>query len=222
MGFNQIIDLNKIYKTTMQDFSKLIASISLTDSDKLLQGWGYNLAAEYYEILSHATLDTHQPILELATGTGRMSAVLTRLGCDVVTGDVSTEDRKNAELRITKEYLHKVKLLTIDMESLPFDNGSFPSVISMNTFHHLEHPEVCLNELIRVHSGKNSLIIGDFNETGFAELQKVYQILYKKDHPQGKMTLDKLKPLLETDYHEVKEIHTQLNVTLIASGKKKK
>jgi ubiquinone/menaquinone biosynthesis C-methylase UbiE len=206
----------------MQDISKLITSISLTDSDKLLQGWGYNLAAEYYEILSHATLDTHQPILELATGTGRMSAVLTRLGYDVITGDVSTEDRKQAELRIAKEHLHKVKLLTIDMESLPFDDGSFSSVISMNTFHHLEHPEVCLRELIRVHSGKNSLIIGDFNETGFAELQKVHQILYGKDHTRGNLSMDKLKPLLETQYHEVKEIHTPLNVTLIASEKKKK
>ncbi len=217
-----MIDLNKIDKTTMQDIFKLIASISLTDSDKLLQSRGYNLAAEYYEILSHATLDTHQPILELATGTGRMSAVLTRLGYDVITGDVSTEDRKNAELRITTEYLHKVKLLTIDMEALPFDDGSSPSVISMNTFHHLERPEVCLRELIRVHSGKNSLIIGDFNETGFAELQKVHQILYAKDHTRGNLSMDKLKPFLETQYHEVKEIHTKLNVTLIASAKKKK
>jgi ubiquinone/menaquinone biosynthesis C-methylase UbiE len=206
----------------MQDFSKLIASISLTDSDKLLQGWRYNLAAEYFEILSHATLDTHQPILELATGTGRMSAVLTRLGYDVITGDVSTEDRKNAGLRITTEYLHKVKLLTIDMESLSFDDGNFPSVISMNTFHHLEHPEVCLRELIRVHSGKNSLIIGDFNKTGFAELQKIHRILYGKDHTRGNLSMDKLKPLLETQYHEVKEIHTQLNVTIIVSAKKKK
>ncbi len=206
----------------MQDIKELLDSISKTESDKLLESWGYDLAAEYYEILSHAVLDVHQPILELATGTGRMSALLTRFGYDVTTGDVSTEDRTQAELRISKEYLHKVKLLTIDMESLPFGDGSFSSVISMNTFHHLEHPEVCLRELIRVHLGKNSLVIGDFNETGFAELQKVHRILYGKDHPRGNLSMEKLKPLLETDYHEVKEIHTQLNVTLIASGKKKK
>jgi len=205
-----------------QDINTLLDSISKTESDKLLESWGYNLAAEYFETLSHATLDTHQPILELATGTGRMSVVLTRLGYDVITGDVSTEDRKKAEMRITKEYLHKVKFLTIDMESLLFENGSFSSVISMDTFHHLEHPEVCLKELIRVHSGKNSLVIGDFNETGFAELQKVHRILYGNDHPRGNLSMDKLKPLLETQYHEVKEIHTQLNVTLIASAKKKK
>ncbi len=206
----------------MQDIKILLDSIYKTESDKLLESWGYNLAVEYYEILSHATLDTHQPILELATGTGRMSALLTRLGHDVVTGDVSTEDREEAKLRIAKEYLHKVKLLTIDMELLPFDDGSFSSVISMNTFHHLDRPEVCLRELIRVHSGKNSLLIGDFNELGFTELQKVHRILYGDDHPRGNLSMDKLKPLLETDYHEVKEIHTQLNVTLIASGKKKK
>ena len=205
----------------MQDIKELLDSISKTESDKLLESCGYNLAVEYYEILSHATLDAHQPILELATGTGRMSAVLTRLGYDVITGDVSTEDRKNADLRIAKEYLHKVKFLTIDMESLTFNDGSFSSVISMNTFHHLERSVVCLRELIRVHSGKNSLIIGDFNETGFAELQKVHRILYGKDHPRGNLSMDKLKPLLETDYHEVKEIHTQLNVTLISSAKKK-
>ncbi|MDP2207622.1 MAG: class I SAM-dependent methyltransferase [Bacteroidota bacterium] len=206
----------------MQDIKILLDSIYKTESDKLLESWGYNLAVEYYEILSHATLDTHQPILELATGTGRMSAVLTRLGYDVITGDVSTENRKNAELRITEEHLHKVKLLTIDMESLPFDDDSFSSVISMNTFHHLEHPEVCIRELIRVHSGKNSLIIGDFNKTGFAELQKIHRILYAKDHTRGNLSMDKLKPLLDTEYHEVKEIHTPLNVTLIASAKKKK
>jgi ubiquinone/menaquinone biosynthesis C-methylase UbiE len=206
----------------MKDITTLLNSIPSTESDKLLLSWGYNLAAEYFDILSFAILNKNDPILELATGTGRMAALLTRLGYDVVTGDVSIQDRDKAKLRIAKEYLHKVKLLTIEMESIPFYDRSFSSVISMNTFHHLEHPDICLKELIRVHSGKNSLIIGDFNETGFGELKKVHQILYRNDHPLGKMAMVKLKPLLEPHYQDVKEIHTQLNVTVIASAKKKK
>ena len=217
-----MIDLNKMDKITMRDISKLIESISLTESDKLLQSWGYNLAAEYFEILSHASLDNNEPILELATGTGRMSAVLTRLGYDVVTGDVSVDDKDKAKMRIGKEYLSRVKFLTLNMESLTFNNSSFSSVISMNTFHHLDNPDVCIKELIRVHSAHNSLIVGDFNETGFSELQKVHQILYGNDHPRGKMNIEKLIPVLEKDYYEVKEINTQLNVTLIAKIKKKK
>ncbi|MBI4811060.1 MAG: class I SAM-dependent methyltransferase, partial [Ignavibacteriales bacterium] len=181
--------------------------------------WGYNLAAEYFEILSYATHNKNEPILDLATGTGRMSAVLTRLGYDVITGDVSTEDKDKAEMRIGKEYLHKVKFLMLDMESLTFNSGSFSSVISMNTFHHLEHPDVCLKELIRVHSGKNSLIIGDFNETGFSELQKVHQILYGNDHPRGILNMVQIKSFLETQYREIKEVHTPLNLTCIALGK---
>lgn len=207
---------------TVQDITTLLNSIPSTESDRLLCNWGYNLATEYFEILSHASLNSEGPILELATGTARMSTVLTRLGYNVVTGDVSVKDKDEAEMRIGTEYLHKVKFLMLDMESLIFNSGSFSSVISMNTFHHLEHSDVCLKELIRVHSGKNSLVIGDFNELGFTELQKVHRILYGKDHPRGNLSMVKLKPLLETQFHEVKEIHTQLNVAVIASAKKKK
>ncbi|MDI6780205.1 MAG: class I SAM-dependent methyltransferase [Bacteroidota bacterium] len=204
----------------MKDITTLIASISPTESDKLLLSWGYNLAAEYFEALSHAALDIHQPILELATGTGRMSAVLTRRGYDVVTGDVSMKDRDQAEIRIGKEYLHKVKFLTLDMELLPFSDGNFSTVISMNTFHHLEHPDVCLKELIRVHSGQDSLIIGDFNEEGFKALQKIHETLYRSDHPRGSFNMKQLKSILESYYHDIKEINTQLNITFITSKKK--
>jgi ubiquinone/menaquinone biosynthesis C-methylase UbiE len=204
----------------MQDITTLLASIPPTESDKLLLSMGFNLAAEYFEILSHATIGSQEPILELATGTGRMSAVLARLGYDVETGDVSMNDREQAEVRIGKQYLHKVKFLTLNMESLNFNSGNFSAVISMNTFHHLDNPEACLQEIIRVHSGNNSLIIGDFNATGFSELQKVHQILYRNDHPRGKMNMVELKQHLESQYYEVKEIHTPLNVALIAKNKK--
>lgn len=204
----------------MQDITKSIASISLTDSDKLLQSWGYHLAAEYFQVLSNSKLSFHQPILELATGTGRMAAILTRLGYDVVSGDISTVDREKAVMRITKEYLSKVKFQIINMEALPFDDDSFSNVISMNTFHHLENPEICLKELVRVHSGQHSLIIGDFKETGFNELQKVHQILYGNDHPRGILNMVQIKSFLETQYREIKEVHTPLNLTCIALGKK--
>jgi ubiquinone/menaquinone biosynthesis C-methylase UbiE len=204
----------------MQDVSKLIESIPLTDSDNLLKSWGYNLAAEYFEIINNAKLSNSQPILELATGTGRMSAVLTRLGYEVITGDISTEDREKAEKRITKHYLSKVRFVTINMENLPFENNSFSNVISMNTLHHLENPEVCIHELIRVHSGTHSLIIGDFNKDGFDALQKVHQILYKNDHSRGSLNIAKLKHLLEISYKQVREFHTNLNISYIASEKK--
>lgn len=205
----------------MQDVKKILDSITKTESDKLLESWGYNLIDEYFEVISKASLNSSSPILELATGTGRMAAILSRLGYDVISGDISTEDREKAETRISKEYLHKVKLMTINMESLPYDDNNFHSVISMNTFHHLENPEICLKELIRVHSGQNSLIIGDFNERGFVELQKVHRVLYGNDHPRGKINLSQIKSLLETQYIEVKEINTKLNISYIAIQKKK-
>lgn len=204
----------------MQDVKKILDSITKTESDKLLERWGYNLAAEYFDVISNAQLSGISPILELATGTGRMSAILSRLGYDVISGDISTDDREKAEARISKEYLHKVKFMTINMESLPFADNNFHSVISMNTFHHLENPEICLKELMRVHSGQNSLIIGDFNERGFVELQKVHRVLYGNDHPRGKINLSQIKSLLESQYSEVKEIHTQLNTSYIANQKK--
>jgi len=91
-----------------EKYLELISKIPLTDSDKLLLSWGYNLVNEYLEIITQSELDSQNPVLELATGTGRMSALLTRLGYDVVTGDISTDDREKAENRIGKEHLNKV------------------------------------------------------------------------------------------------------------------
>jgi len=89
----------------------------------------------------------------------------------------------------------------------------------MNTLHHLENPEICLSELIRVHSGKKSLIIGDFNETGFSALQKAHKVLYDDDHPKGKINIKKIKEILIKYYLKIKEINTELNHTIIANKK---
>jgi ubiquinone/menaquinone biosynthesis C-methylase UbiE len=204
----------------MQDIIAILNSIPPNETDKLLISRGYNLTAEYFEILSHASLNNQEPVLELATGTGRMSAVLSRLGYDVITGDVSMEDRKLAESRIGKEYLHKVKFKTLDMKQLPFDNNSFTSIVTMNTFHHLDDPEICLQEIIRVHSGTNSLVIGDFNDKGFDELDNAHRTIYGKNHTCGNFDIHKLKPLLGKYYQDIKEIHTTLNFSLIATNKK--
>jgi ubiquinone/menaquinone biosynthesis C-methylase UbiE len=205
----------------MQNDETILASIPPTGSDTLLLQWGYNLGKEYLDILRQAELDLQKPLLELATGPGRMSSILTRLGYNVVTGDVSMKDRETARERIGKEYLQQVTFLHIDMESLSFGDGEFSSVISMNTFHHLDHPDVCLKELIRVHSGDHSLIIGDFNDHGFDVLQNVHQTLHGKDHPRGTFNMQQLKPLLESIYSNVKEVQTTLDLTYIATGKKK-
>lgn len=198
--------------------ASIFSSIPPSESDRLLRSWGYDLTGEYEQIVGKTDLPPQATVLELATGTGRMTSVLTRLGFHVVTGDLELGQRHRAEERITNAYLPLVQFLRLNVESLPFQDHSIPFLVCMNTLHELANPQKAFSELIRVHDPRGVLIIGDFNETGFGVMERLHQVVYAGHHSLGTMPMKEAEPVLQSQYRSVHPIETPLNISFVASG----
>jgi ubiquinone/menaquinone biosynthesis C-methylase UbiE len=199
---------------------RLRNSIPPLASDTLLGSWGYSLIDEYVLVMQETLLPPGSNILELATGSGRMTAVLTRLGYGVLTGDESDERQSQAWQRVTPEYAAMVKMSLLDMEFLPFHDASIDTIVCVNTLHELQHPHKCLSELLRIHDPNGTLILGDFNETGFDVMQRLHQATDRSNHPRGTMGINDVEPMIKRTYSEVRTVVTPLNIIYIASCKK--
>jgi ubiquinone/menaquinone biosynthesis C-methylase UbiE len=84
-------------------------------------------------------------------GTGRFSTLLSSLGVRLTLVDISL-----AMLHITKSELSRLNTQNVgghinaSIYDLPFDDGSFQAVLSINVFSHLSYPLEALKELARV------------------------------------------------------------------------
>lgn len=157
-------------------------------------------------------------MLEMASGTGRMTAVLTRCGCSVTTGDVTQEKADQLWRRVTPAHAKQVSLMYLDMCGLPFRTESVQTIVCLNTLHELADPRRSVEEILRIHDRSGTLVIGDFNERGFEAMQKVHEQIYGNDHPRGLIKMSELEPLLRGHYKEVKVVHTPLNISFVATG----
>jgi ubiquinone/menaquinone biosynthesis C-methylase UbiE len=198
---------------------RLRESIPHTPVDDLLRSWGYDLIGEYAQIVRAAGMENAAPVLELATGSGRMIAVLTRLGFRIVTGDITDEEHTKALRRVTPAHIDHIRRVLLDMRQLPFRDHSVPSIVCLNTIHELDDPRRCISELMRVHDRQGILIIGDFNETGFAAMQRVHHAIYGDAHREGFLKMEEVRQLLSPNYPVIHEVVTALNISYIATGR---
>ena len=199
---------------------RLRDSIPPSAADTLLRSWGYSLIDEYLRVIQEASLPSGSDVLELATGSGRMTAVLTRLGYRVRTGDRSDERQSQAWQRVTPEYAALVEMSLLDMEFMPFHDASIDTIVCVNTLHELLHPRKCVSELLRIHGHAGTLILGDFNETGFDVMQRLHQATDRSNHPRGTLGIKDVEPIIKRTYSEVRTFVTPLNIIYIASCKK--
>lgn len=195
----------------------LVASIPSSNTDAFLRERGYDLLKEYVAIVSFGRPDTHGPVVELATGTGRMASVLTRLGHRVITGDLTLEKRADALRRVSPAFMSEVQLLQLDMERLPFPDCSLRSIISVNTVHELGDPQRCIEELLRVLHPDGSLVVSDFNETGFGVLQDAHRAVFGTDHRRGTMDMNAVTSVFHSKHLSFSSFETDLNTTLVCT-----
>ncbi len=177
---------------------------------------GYDLVGELREILGGSELRHGPPVLELATGTGRAVAVLTRLGHRVLTGDLTLDGLAPARERIGAAYLSAVRFLRLRMEDLPFGDGSVTSLVSCTTIHELAQPVPCLEEMVRVLAPGGVLLIADFNEAGFAALEHVHRTLGRSEHSRGALPMKDASALLSRRLR-VREVRTPLLFACVAT-----
>ena len=201
------------------DWKRTVASIPASSSDRLLRSMGFDLVREYAQVTA-ALPDNTKTTLELATGTGRMTAVLASWFPSVITGDISLTDVARVHQRLPDERWERVQFLQLDMERLPFRNNSIGTIVCLNTIHETKHPEQCLEEMIRAVRSDGTLIIGDFSRNGFDVMQRIEQEVYGRDHHEGTMPISKVEEILRKGFTEIRIIETPLNRTLSVTGKR--
>jgi ubiquinone/menaquinone biosynthesis C-methylase UbiE len=196
-----------------------LALIPLSQSDQLLRGWGYDLLRENFSIVQQLPV-TNSPVVELATGTGRMCATLSCIFPMIISGDISVDDIPRVHQRLLKQFADRVHFMQLDMENLPFRSESISTLVCMNTLHEVSHPQLCLQEMIRVMNPKGTLVIGDFNQTGFDIMQRIHEIVYQNDHQEGSISTDEIEKILTASFHSFRSVTTPLNITYFASDKR--
>ncbi|MBU1096390.1 MAG: class I SAM-dependent methyltransferase [Bacteroidetes bacterium] len=193
-------------------------SIPKSESDLLINKWEYDLLEEYSKLINTADFTSAKFVLDIATGSGRAASLITRLGVMVFTGDYNNNQKFNSEKRITNNYLKLVKYIRLNLEKIPFRDGSIDNIVCINTFHELDNPINCINEIMRIYSSKGKLLIADFNSDGFNVMDKLHTHKYGRLHPRGHISSEEIKEILSEKYSYIKEINTKLNIGFIVSG----
>jgi ubiquinone/menaquinone biosynthesis C-methylase UbiE len=99
-------------------------------------------------------------VLDVGCGTG---ALLTRLVNGFPDSKVSGVDASSEMLELARSRLPtEVNLHNCWAEDLPFDDGSFDTVVSCNMFHFIRRPNAALDEMLRVLRPNGTLVITDW------------------------------------------------------------
>ncbi len=181
--------------------------------EKLFKSYGYNLIASRRYIFKKADLRQGR-ILEIGTGRGYFTAEIAKHGLTFISVDADSEVQK-----IARKYLRllgllpRVKFRIMNAENLPFADESFDCVVSVNLIHHLNKPQKCLKEMVRV--TRTKLVIADLNKRGEKVLETVYK-LNGKSHPRAKTSLQEIKHYLLKKKFKVKTYRYQCQTILVA------
>jgi ubiquinone/menaquinone biosynthesis C-methylase UbiE len=131
--------------------------------------WLYDLYAGQYDdvkgfdpVYEHALLaqplmqemapHTAPLVLDVATGSGRMPAALFNHPAfqgRVIAADLSRQMLRRASLKL-RGYETQLDLLWSSAEHLPFADGTFDAVTSLEALEFMEDPAACLREMLRV------------------------------------------------------------------------
>jgi SAM-dependent methyltransferase len=105
------------------------------------------------DALEHAVLRLNprrgERILDLATGTGWTSRLVTRRGATVIGADIATDLVEAARAKAKAENLG-IEYQVADAEKLPFADGSFDAVVSTFGVMFATRPEAAAREIARV------------------------------------------------------------------------
>ncbi len=206
----------------MDSYSKvfLLKSIAPSDSDSMLETMGYDLRKEYLQMVEAAKFNSDFPVLDIATGSGRMTSILSRFKYQIISGDITDEQREKALERITPEFEHYVKFIYLNTEDIPFEDDSISNLMCANTLHHLEKPELSIYNLIKIMKPSGKLVLSDFNDHGFDILDKVHLATKGSNHESGLMKMEEAVKLLKSSFDKVEILNTDLNITAITTNKK--
>ncbi len=177
------------------------------------------LTADYSSALDFADFDTHDTILDVATGSGRMLEQLVKRGYSVVSGDVDPAALDRARERLG-DNSDKPTMVILDAHAMQFDSGSFRAITFVNAVHEIENPRGALDEIVRVLADDGKLLVVEFNSQGFELMELHHEMQGKGEHPRGEMSTQDIDDYLRSHFGEIKTREHGITYAWIASGKR--
>jgi len=142
------LTMSRSKQESLETFNK-----AATDYDSSHQKW---TKPTHSFILAELIREPASSILDVGCGTGTMLSALNgnvrKAGLDLAPEMVNKAREKLGAI---------VDLRVGDAERLPWPNQSFDAVTINLSFHHYEHPEIVLGEVLRVLTNEGRVIIGD-------------------------------------------------------------
>ncbi len=186
--------------------------------ERIYEGFGYDIRKDREWILEAAEPLSGE-ILEAGTGKGYFALALARKGYSFTTFDISEEAQEISRLHLSHHGLDSFPRFVIENgEALSFKEGSFDTVLSVNTLHHLEKPFKVIEELMRVLKPLGKLVLCDFSEKGFLMMEKIHAD-EGHVHERGFISLSEVGGLLEKKGFTVHKKNSVFQEVLIAEKK---
>lgn len=159
---------------------------------------GYDIAG-IREKMVHllSDLSNGAKILDVGCGKGHLALAIARSGRSCTSIDISDDEIYYARLNAIFFNLDdRIDLQLQDARQMQFESGSFDAVVSAALFHHLIHPQMVLNEMLRVCKSPGKIIISDLNEQGQQAVAKLHR-QEGKEHVMVGWSMEEIKSWFE-------------------------
>jgi nitrogen fixation protein NifU and related proteins len=203
-------------RTAISDFLVKEDHKKYIDRIELYRSHGYDIPKLREKMVLHLNgLPEDASILDVGAGKGHLSLAITRTGKRCTAVDNSSEEIYYARLNAIYYALDDlIDFQKQDAGQLKFESDSFDAILSAAFFHHSVHPELVLNEMLRVCRSHGRILISDLNENG----QQILNLAKKKEGKEHVMvgwSLKKIKEWFENKKFEVKLLHENCEDILI-------
>ncbi len=143
-------------------------------------------------------------ILDIGCGKGHLALALAKSGKSCIAIDISAAEIHFASLNASYHGLdEQLDFQVQDAQQLNFESGKFDAVVSAASVHHLSHPELVLEELLRIVKKGGQIIISDLNTKG----QQIVAAVHREDgreHTIDGWSMEQLKNWFEIKgYHPI-------------------
>lgn len=190
-----------------------------TESDKKLNELGYDLLDENREAVRLAGFKQCEPVLDIATGSGRMLLALVEAGYHVVSGDISEDVVRGTRERLGGLVHGEAEFRVLDATHMDFENDGIESVVTANAMHHMEDPRRVLEEMARVLKPNGKLLLVEFNARGFDVIGQIHHEVHGGIHERGHISAREIDDFLRAQFKTVERHDLKLNSVWIASHK---